>query len=43
MHTAKATELYESWHATYTTTVQKDLDRRHAAMAQSPYCLPSTS
>jgi len=34
---AKATEQYESWLATYTTIVQKDLNRKHEAMTQSPF------
>ncbi len=37
MNIAKATELYESWLATYTTLVQKDIDRKHEAMTQSPF------
>ena len=37
MHIAKATEQYEAWLATYTSVVRKDLDRKHAAMTQSPF------
>ncbi len=37
MQIAKATEQYEAWLATYTSVVQKDLDRKHEAMAQSPF------
>jgi uncharacterized protein (DUF2252 family) len=37
MNISKATERYEAWLATYATVVQKDLDAKHAAMAESPF------
>ena len=37
MHIAKTTEHYESWLATYTATVQKDLGHKHMAMARSAF------
>ena len=41
MHIAKATEQYESWLATYTTTVQKDLDAQARRDGQEPLRLPA--
>jgi uncharacterized protein (DUF2252 family) len=37
MQIAKSTKRYETWLATYTTVVQRDLDHKHEAMAQSPF------
>ena len=37
MDISKATARYESWLATYTALVRRDLEAKHEAMAQSPF------